>query len=648
METGQKSEKKKRSSVQMVLQILVLALIGAGIGLYITSLGRSPEILDDRTRNGWFFGAIAGSILGAIMRNLKQILICFGVVGSLYWSRHIIYFIFWKSMEYLVPLGSSNIYGIFVFPLISLLVLGVSTFSFARIGSDIANWVSGFLRKNEDPQSRQKISEVGCCAWLIGMAILVSSLVYYLFDSYFHGELPVRTVARVDQNVGASISLPSSSAGQSLGQSGVQKIDPNEAELNELPFVVPVLTDLHFSPDGSHLLSVDSIGRANIWNLATGDSVAGIHKKYSGTGAPFKHSGFAADGSRFFTIDRKGLIETWDSRNGKKVKEFLAFAKGEFLEQFGVVGHLSLMVGRYGTIKVWDARKETLTEMQGFVEANEQMYVDQTIWAFSPDGRLFAAASIGSDQAKIWEVETGSTPIQMRNNDWELGGINTMKFSPDGKKLAAGCSNNRSTIWETQTGKPLVQIPGPMTEVRAIAFSPDGAEIATAASHHLINISDSVTGKNKRKIQFSFGEIKDLEYAPGGKMLVVKAGYPGVTSTVLDLDRGRPVASHQGNGSIQYSQDGKSIAGLFDGNGFLQLWDFQKSTKLLELATGWNKPGVSMIATVKFSPQGKLLALYGPDGVSVQLWETASGKKFRNLDCFPKPSENKPNVSGSP
>jgi len=63
------------------------------------------------------------------------------------------------------------------------------------------------------------------------------------------------------------------------------------------------------------------------------------------------------------------------------------------------------MVGRYGTIKVWDARKETLTEMQGFVEANEQMYVDQIIWAFSTDCRLFAAASIGSDQAKIWEVD---------------------------------------------------------------------------------------------------------------------------------------------------------------------------------------------------------------------------------------------------
>jgi len=111
----------------------------------------------------------------------------------------------------------------------------------------------------------------------------------------------------------------------------------------------------------------------------------------------------------------------------------------------------------------------------------------------------------------------------MRNNNWELGGINTMKFSPDGKKLAAGCSNNRSTIWETQTGKPLVQIPGSMTEVRAIAFSPDGAEIATSASHHLINISDSVTGKTKKKIQFSFGEIKDLEFAPWRK----NAGHQG-------------------------------------------------------------------------------------------------------------------------
>jgi len=648
MEKDQISEKKKRSSVQTVLQILVLALIGGWIGLYITSLGRSPEILDDRSRNGWFFGAIAGSVLGALLRNKKQVLICFGVIASLYYSRYVIVWAFCGSLASLFSSYFLGITGIFLLGGISLLVLGVSIFSFARMGSDIANWASSFGRKITETPGKYKVSIVGCFAWLIGLMILVLASLYNVFESYMHGEPPVRTVARVDKDFGVGHSLPSGSAGQSLGQSGVQKIDPNEAELNELPFVVPVLTDLHFSPDESHLLSVDSIGRANILNLATGDSVAGIHKKYSGTGAPFKHSGFAADGSRFFTIDRKGLIETWDSRNGKKVKEFLPFAKGEFLEQFGGVGHLSLMVGRYGTIKVWDARKETLTEMQGFVEANEKMYVDKTIWAFSPDGRLFAAASFGSDQAKIWEVETGSTPIQMRNNDWELGGINTMKFSPDGKKLAAGCSNNRSTIWETQTGKPLVQFPMPMTEVRAIAFSPDGAEIATAASHHLINISDSVTGKTKKKIQFSFGEIKDLEYAPGGKMLVVKAGYPGVTSTVLDLDRGRPVASHQGNGSIQYSQDGKSIAGLFDGNGFLQLWDFQKSTKLLELATGWNKPGVSMIATVKFSPQGKLLALYGPDGVSVQLWETASGKKFRNLDCFPKPSENKPNVSGSP
>jgi len=611
MEKDQISEKKKRSSVQTVLQILVLALIGGWIGLYITSLGRSPEILDDRSRNGWFFGAIAGSVLGALLRNKKQVLICFGVIASLYYSRYVIVWAFCVSLVSLFPTFNIGIAGIFLLGGISLLVLGVSIFSFARMGSDIANWASSFGRKITETPAKYKISIVGCFAWLIGSMILVLASLYNVFEFYIHGEPPVRTVARVDKDFGVGHSLSSGSSGQSLSQSGVQKIDPNEAELNELLFVVPVLTDLHFSPDGSHLLSVDSIGRANIWNLATGDSVAGIHKKYSGTGAPFKHSGFAADGNRFFTIDRKGLIETWDSRNGKKVKEFLPFAKGEFLEQFGGVGHLSLMVGRYGTIKVWDARKETLTEMQGFVEANEQMYVDQIIWAFSTDCRLFAAASIGSDQAKIWEVETGSTPIQMRNNNWELGGINTMKFSPDGKKLAAGCSNNRSTIWETQTGKPLVQIPGSMTEVRAIAFSPDGAEIATSASHHLINISDSVTGKTKKKIQFSFGEIKDLEFAPGGKMLVIKAGFPGDTSTVWDLEKGRSLVSHHGNGSIQYSQDGKNIAGLLDGLGSLQFWDFQKSTKLLELATGWNKSDNVMNAKVKFSPSGKLVALYG-------------------------------------
>jgi len=67
-------------------------------------------------------------------------------------------------------------------------------------------------------------------------------------------------------------------------------------------------------------------------------------------------------------------------------------------------------------------------------------------------------------------------------------------------------------------------------------------------------------------------------------MLVIKAGFPGDTSTVWDLEKGRSLVSHHGNGSIQYSQDGKNIAGLLDGLGSLQFWDFQKSTKLLELA----------------------------------------------------------------
>ena len=231
--------------------------------------------------------------------------------------------------------------------------------------------------------------------------------------------------------------------------------------------------------------------------------------------------------------------------------------------------------------------------------------------AFSPDGQLLAVAERQygvMNGVKVWQVSEGRIVHAFPIAFW-IHGL-SLTFSPDGKLLVVGCTDDVVRIFSIADGKLKKVLGKPVSwtgsGVRALAFSPDGKLLAMSIQNKVV-VWEVESGKRVQTLQTNLRP------------------FPAVLSTV------------------SFSQDGQwFVAG---GDGIVQLWRvrdwkcvhhfpfarclhtaFRKGCCQL-LAVGWNKvqvwslPEGSIISSAlsnfttpfprdcKFSSDGELVAV---------------------------------------
>jgi WD40 repeat protein len=97
--------------------------------------------------------------------------------------------------------------------------------------------------------------------------------------------------------------------------------------------------------------------------------------------------------------------------------------------------------------------------------------------AFSPDGKLVLTGST-DNTARLWEAATGKPVATLSGH---TGSVFAAAFSPDGKLVLTGSDDNTARLWEAATGKPVATLSGHTGSVRAVAFSPDGKLVLTGS-----------------------------------------------------------------------------------------------------------------------------------------------------------------------
>ena len=258
------------------------------------------------------------------------------------------------------------------------------------------------------------------------------------------------------------------------------------------------------------------------------------------------------------------------------------------------------------------------------------------------DGALFAVAS----QIGIWiyDVETSEALALLTGH---TGRINSIWFSPDGRTLASGSSDNTVRLWDMDTRTEIGTLEGHTDAVNSVSFSPDGRTLVSRGDDNTLRLWDVDTQAQIYTLEGYTGSVESVSFSPDGK--TIASGGNDDIVRLWDVDTRTEIGTLEGHtgyvSSVSFSPDGKTIAsGSHDNT--VRIWGVATQTEIgvLEGHTGW-------VNSVAFSPDGQTIVSGGNYGDArlwsssdVRLWDVVTKTETAILEL----SSNVTGVSFSP
>ncbi len=378
------------------------------------------------------------------------------------------------------------------------------------------------------------------------------------------------------------------------------------------------VSSVAFSADGKTLVSGSWDRTVKLWDIATGKEKSTLRGH---TNHVFDVA-FSADSTVIASAGRDLTVRLWDATTGQPLTTFKGHSGAIATLAFSPVGNKLASGGRDYSVALWDT---SIRQNQSDILKHDTRILAV---AFAPDSRTFASGggfsngSDGTSVVRLWDVATATEQRKFE----QPGSCKVLAFSPDGKTLATGSTDNNVRLWDLASGELKRTIPAPCNPgltflIRCLSYSPDGTLLATnGEARGSINVWNTSTGKLQNTLAAEGQDSTSTAFSPDGKLLA--AGSLDLAVRVWDVTTGKQVQKLQGHTETvwiaAFSKDGKTLVSAGK-DSTVKFWDVATG-KLRTSLTGHT----DTVTWLAFTADGKTLATTSGD-TSVKLWDITTG-----------------------
>ncbi|MBQ3869460.1 MAG: TIR domain-containing protein, partial [Clostridia bacterium] len=232
---------------------------------------------------------------------------------------------------------------------------------------------------------------------------------------------------------------------------------------------------------------------------------------------------------------------------------------------------------------------------------------------YSPDGKRILTSS-GDGTAKIWDASTLQVLGTLKRHEID---VYSASYSPDGKRIVTASDDNTANVWDANSFDMIRSFEGCEQSISSISYSPDGKRIVAASGDKTIMIWDAESFELLATYKGNTENVISILYNPDGTRIIINSNHN--TSKVFDTASFEPIGELDGY-SNNYSPDGKRIVTV-SWDHTVKVWDAE-SFELIGILKG-NRAA--------YSPDGKFI-ITASDYNTVKIWETENYELIVTLE----------------